>query len=405
MTHGHEHDAGHEGEHKRAGDGRTKAKPQTRHENQHENSSESGHEGPPPPSEPAALLVIGEVATDVIARHSAPLEHGTDTAARIRIIPGGAAANVACWAARKSPVHEVRLFGRVGQAEEQWHCAHLRATGVRPVLVVDDNASTTTVVSLVDATAERTFLTDSGALQRFGPTDWSPTLLDGVGHVHLSGYLLFSDSSRQLARLARESARARGITVSMDPASAGFIRQRGVAEVLAELDSVHLLVPNADEARLLAGLPDVAASAAALSRRVPLVVVTLGEGGALVATAGAVTARVPARAVEALDSTGAGDAFTGGFLAAWLSGADTVTAASAGCRAGTEAVTLPGGRPPLSPDTRPTDTVSSGIGPTSAASSETGPTSTVPSGTTPSDAVCPITACSDTAQSMPPHAG
>ncbi|MFI1828587.1 carbohydrate kinase family protein [Streptomyces sp. NPDC020412] len=341
----------------------------------------------PTSTTPAALLVIGEVATDVIARHSTPLAHGTDTPARIRILPGGAAANVACWAARGNPAHEVRLFGRVGRAEEQWHSAHLRAAGVRPLFVVDDSAPTTTVVALVDTTAERTFLTDSGALQHFGTADWSPSLLDGVRHIHLSGYLLFSDSSRQLARLAGESARARGVTVSMDPASAGFIRQQGVAEVLAELDSVDLLVPNADEARLLAGLPDVAAAAAALSRRVPLVVVTLGPDGALIAAAGAVTARVPARAVQAVDSTGAGDAFTGGFLAAWLSGADAVTAASAGCRAGTAAVALPGARPPLPPDTDPTSTDPSGTAPFG-----TSLTPAVLPGAAPSDAACPNTA-------------
>ncbi|TXS15617.1 sugar kinase, partial [Streptomyces sp. ms191] len=46
------------------------------------------------------------------------------------------------------------------------------------------------------------------------------------------------------------------------------------------------------------------------------------------------------------DSTGAGDAFTGAFLAARLAGADAVEAAVAGCRAGAEAVTVVGGRPP-----------------------------------------------------------
>ncbi|WUN45219.1 sugar kinase [Streptomyces sp. NBC_00306] len=291
-----------------------------------------------------ALLVIGDVVTDVVARHAAPLSHGTDTAAEILILPGGAGANVACWAARRGCA-DVRLLGRVGRAEAGWHEERLRSAGVRPLLVPDDGAPTATVIALVDASAERTFLTDSGAVLRISPADWSPSLLDGVGHLHISGYLLFAESSRELARLAMASARARGVPVSLDPASAGFIRGAGAPEVLAELDDVDVLVPNADEACLLTGLTDPADAAARLSRRVPLTVVTLGAGGALVAESGEITARVPAPRASAVDSTGAGDAFTGTFLAARLAGADPASAAAEGCRAGAEAVTLIGGRP------------------------------------------------------------
>ncbi|MYR54777.1 sugar kinase, partial [Streptomyces sp. SID625] len=46
-----------------------------------------------------ALLVVGDVVTDVVARHPGPLAPGTDTVAAIRLLPGGAGANVACWAA------------------------------------------------------------------------------------------------------------------------------------------------------------------------------------------------------------------------------------------------------------------------------------------------------------------
>ncbi|MEU1153792.1 hypothetical protein ABZ369_12310, partial [Streptomyces sp. NPDC005918] len=46
-----------------------------------------------------ALLVVGDVVTDIVARHRTALAPGTDTAAAIRTVPGGAGANVACWAA------------------------------------------------------------------------------------------------------------------------------------------------------------------------------------------------------------------------------------------------------------------------------------------------------------------
>ncbi|MFP1623771.1 carbohydrate kinase family protein [Streptomyces sp. 5K101] len=303
-----------------------------------------GGDGHGPADGSPGLLVVGDIVTDVVARHRTPLARGTDTAARIRILPGGAGANVCCWAAQWNCA-DVRLLARAGAADLAWHAERLTAAGVRPLLLPDAEAPTATVVALVDEDAERTFLTDSGAVLRLGPGDWAPPLLDGIGHLHLSGYLLFSDTSRRAAGLAMRSARERGIPVSVDPASAGFIAELGVERVLSALDGADVLFPNADEARLLTGLSDAAEAAAKLSRIVPLTVVTLGGQGALVAESGRVTARVPAEPAERVDTTGAGDAFTGAFLAARLAGADAATAAAEGCRAGARAVTLVGGRP------------------------------------------------------------
>ncbi|MEV7415046.1 PfkB family carbohydrate kinase [Streptomyces sp. NPDC089919] len=295
-----------------------------------------------------ALLVVGDVVTDVVAVHPEPLAPATDTAARIRTLPGGAGANAACWAAHEG-LAEVGLLARVGTESADWHERALAAAGVRARLVVDPAEPTATVVSLVDGEAERTFLTDSGAALRLSPADWAPELLDGVAHLHLSGYLFFGETSRELARLALRTARDRGVPVSVDPASAGFLAAWGVERFLSAIGGAEVLLPNEDEARLLAGVEpgeDVARAAAGLSRRVPLVVVTRGAAGALVAERGAVTARVPGRPARAVDSTGAGDAFTGGFLAARLGGADPAAAARAGCAAGAAAVGRLGGRPP-----------------------------------------------------------
>ncbi|MEU6475794.1 sugar kinase [Streptomyces sp. NPDC047017] len=295
-----------------------------------------------------ALLVVGDVVTDVVARHRGPLASGTDTAAAIRLLPGGAGANVACWAAHHGCA-DVRLLGRVGADTAAWHERELAASGVRPRLVVDPDAPTGTVVCLVDtaSAAERTFLTDSGASLRLEPGDWSDALLDGVARLHLSGYLLFSGSGRALVRVAVAAARARGVPVSLDPASAGFLTSLGMDRFLALTEGVDVLLPSRDEACLLTGLPDPADAAAKLSRVFPLVVAKRGADGALVARSGAVSARVPALPAELRDTTGAGDAFTGAFLATLLTGADAEAAATEGCRAGALAVARVGGRPPV----------------------------------------------------------
>ncbi|MFI1567329.1 carbohydrate kinase family protein [Streptomyces sp. NPDC020490] len=292
------------------------------------------------------MLVVGDVITDVVARHWGPLAPGTDTAAAIRTVPGGAGANVACWAAHWG-CPEVRLLGRVGRESAAWHERELVACGVRPRLVVDPRAPTGTVICLVDTgdAAERTFLTDSGASLRLDPDDWSDALLDGVARLHLSGYLLFSEPSRALVAAALRSARARGVPVSLDPASAGFLTRLGVDRFLRLVEEVDVLLPSRDEACLLTGLPDPEDAAVKLSRHVPLVVAKQGADGALVARSGELCARVPAVAATPRDTTGAGDAFTGAFLAALLTGAGPEHAAREGCRAGARAVERVGGRP------------------------------------------------------------
>ncbi|WP_424214336.1 carbohydrate kinase family protein [Streptomyces sp. BI20] len=316
-------------------------------------TSEAG----PGAAEAGGLLVIGDVITDVVARHAAPLARATDTSAAIRTLPGGAGANAACWAVHAGAPRVV-LWARVGADSARWHARALREAGVRARLVVAAGERTGTVVALVGPDGERTFLTDSGAALGLTAADWSPGLLDGIGHLHLSGYLWFDERGAGAVGAALAAAVARGIPVSVDPASAGFLREWGAERFLAAVAGCSVLLPNADEALLLAGalapggapVRDPARAAAELSRVVPLVVVTCGAEGAVVARAGRVVARVAGTRLPAgalVDSTGAGDAFTGGFLAARLAGADPVAAAGAGCGTAASAVTVVGGRPPV----------------------------------------------------------
>lgn len=266
--------------------------------------------------------------------------------AAIRTVPGGAGANVACWAASWG-CRDVRFLGRVGADSVAWHEEALTRAGVRPRLVVDPEAPTGTVICLVDegAGAERTFLTDSGASLRLSAADWSPAFLDGVGWLHLSGYLFFAGPSREVAETALAAARARGVPVSVDPASAGFLVELGVERFLAAVDGADVLLPSEGEAELLGDAGGLEEAAAKLSRRFPVVVVKRGAAGALVAREGEVRAEIPALPASPLDSTGAGDAFTGAFLAARLRGAGFSEAAAEGCGAGARAVQLVGGRP------------------------------------------------------------
>ncbi|MEY9938325.1 sugar/nucleoside kinase (ribokinase family) [Streptacidiphilus sp. MAP5-52] len=143
------------------------------------------------------LLVVGDLATDVVAVHAGRLTPATDTPASIALLPGGAAANVAAWAADWGA--DVTLLARVGRESADWHRDELHRVGVTAELRVDAERPTTVVVCLVDDRGERTMLNDRGASAALGVADWDDALLDGVGWVHLSGYLLFAEPGRELA--------------------------------------------------------------------------------------------------------------------------------------------------------------------------------------------------------------
>src|SRR5258705_13516784 len=160
-------------------------------------------------------------------------------------------------------------------------------------------------------------------------------------HLHLSGYALFDEASRAAGRYALAVARERGLSTSVDAASAGPRRRVGAATFLEWIHGVDLLLANADEAVALAGT----AEPARLTGSARNVVVKRGAEGAGWAGAGTGTRWVAAQPATALDVTGAGDAFAAGLLSAWLAGAEPADALRAGARLGARAVSRTGARP------------------------------------------------------------
>ncbi|MFC4585509.1 carbohydrate kinase family protein [Sphaerisporangium corydalis] len=289
------------------------------------------------------LLVVGDAVTDVVALHAVPVATGTDTAADIVVRPGGSGANTASWAAHLGA--DTRILTRVGYDTGPWHIAELRGAGVRPHIRVDPAHPTAVVIAMVDGSGERSMLTNRGAGGRIGPDDWDESLLDGVSHLHVSGYTLFAEPGLELVRLAVRAALARDVRVSVDPASTGFLREFGPERFLRETAAASVVIPNRDEALLLTGERDVSAAAAALSAHYGTAAVKLGAAGALLAVGGRIVCRAPAADARAVDSTGAGDAFAAGFLSALIAGLSPASSLDAGCSAGAAAVTRLGGRP------------------------------------------------------------
>jgi sugar/nucleoside kinase (ribokinase family) len=284
------------------------------------------------------VVVAGDVMADVVATLSGPIAHGSDTAAQIVQRGGGGAANVAVWLARAGAA--ATLIGRVGDdlpgraaAEE------LRAEGVDARLQIDVALGTGTCLVLVEPGGERTMLPDAGANAALAA---APLSADAV-HLHLAGYALLHPGSRPAARTLLAAARDARLSVSVDPSSAAPLARTGPAAFLDWVRGADLLLPNREEAAVLSGAADPETAARALCAFVGEVVVKLGVEGALW-TDGEAVVRVPAQGVAGADSTGAGDAFAAGLLAARLDGAAPPEALAAGCALAAEAVSRAGAR-------------------------------------------------------------
>jgi hypothetical protein len=120
-----------------------------------------------------------------------------------------------------------------------------------------------------------------------------------------------------LLRPARALMRVRGVSLVMDGNSTEDTHL-GEASVRRAIGMADVFMPNALEARRLTGETDLARAMARLLELCPLVVIKDGAHGAYAWARGGTMVHAPAIEVEPLDTTGSGDAFDAGFLAAWL---------------------------------------------------------------------------------------
>jgi sugar/nucleoside kinase (ribokinase family) len=282
------------------------------------------------------------VINDILVEMRSGIVAGEDNPASIQLRPGGSAANQAAWLGWLGA--DVVFAGRVGAADVEFHRAELARFGVTAHLAADA-AATGSIVILTGADGERTMITDRGANLKLAASDVPFDLLDEATLLHLSGYTLVAAGPRPVAQGLIAQARRRGIPVTVDPGSAAFLAGLEPGAFLDWTRGAAVCFPNLDEARVLAGEADPELMAARLARHYRAVVLKLGPEGVLLATSGAEPERFPAHPAVVRDTTGAGDAFCAGFLAAWANGIAPAAAVQAGTCAAATAVSSLGGRP------------------------------------------------------------
>lgn len=310
------------------------------------------------------LLCIGNAIVDILA----PVSHETlaalgspagsmtlidaaqaaDIEARIvpeEVMGGGSAANTAVVAARLGA--RVGYLGKVAADEAGLgYAADLSAQGLAYPSVPVENADRPTArcIILVTPDGQRTMHTYLGICTEFGPEDVDREAVSSAAVTYMEGYLFDKERAQEAFVLAARTAHAAGRRVALTLSDTFCVARHRAA--FRALVAGHIDILFANEAEICALYEtesfDVAAEAA--GRDAALVVLTRSEKGAVVISEGKSRA-VPTDSVAVVDTTGAGDAFAAGFLAA-LANAHTLEACAAlGNRAAAAIITHMGARP------------------------------------------------------------
>jgi sugar/nucleoside kinase (ribokinase family) len=255
--------------------------------------------------------------------------------APLAFTPGGSAANATLGAARLGL--RTTYLGKIGGdvTAADYH-TNFTAAGGDGSRFKRANLPNGRCLSLVTPDGQRTMRTHLGAAMTLSPDEITVEDFRGARHAHIEGYLLFNPA---LADKVARTARAAGCTLSLELASFEVVN---VARdwILAQLqEGVEIVFANEDEVRaLFQGDDSYAAYAGKLASYGGIAAVKIGRDGAWVAQGRELHRIAPVKVERVVDTTGAGDAWAGGFLYGYLRGLPVATAGAIGSLLGAECV-------------------------------------------------------------------
>ncbi|MDX2161733.1 MAG: ribokinase [bacterium] len=257
------------------------------------------------------ICVVGSINVDLVTRvPRIPAPGETITGGDLATTFGGKGANQAVMAARLGA--HVRMIGRVGRDSfGDDIAANFQAEGVNGAFVLRDARATGVALISVDTvTGQNTIVVAPGANQALSPDDVRQAAdVIRTADVVIAQLETPPEATIEAFRLARRAPKP-PITI-FNPAPANLFPPE--LYTLADV-----ITPNEFEAALIAGAPPITTDADALAagraiqeRGGQTVVVTLGERGALLIDPSGAAVTIPVEKVQAVDTVGAGDAFTG----------------------------------------------------------------------------------------------
>ncbi|MES2755328.1 MAG: adenosine kinase [Pseudomonadota bacterium] len=261
-------------------------------------------------------------------------------------VSGGSAANTVAGIAALGG--KCGFIGQVADDQLGDVFAHdIRAAGIRYDTAARAGAPTTgRCLIFVTPDGQRTMNTFLGASHFLPPAALDRDLIADAAVLYIEGYLWDPEEPRAAMREAIRVARDAGRKVAFTP-SAEFVIDRYRADFLALIDAgeIDMLFSNEGELLALTEAADLSAAVARIAGKVPLIVTTLAEEGAVAFQNGTET-RVPAEPVHrVVDTTGAGDLFAAGFLFGQARGESIERSLKLGAICAAEVISHVGARP------------------------------------------------------------
>lgn len=228
---------------------------------------------------------------------------------------GGSAGNTIRAMARLGI--EVGFIGKVGyDTTGDFYIQALRNVGVAPYILRSEYSSGK-CVSLISPDGERTLVTHLGAAAHLEAEDIDSAIFEGYDALYVEGYLV---QDHRLIRTTVAKAKAAGLKVAIDLASFNVVREN--LDFLRSLvaDYVDIIFANEEEAREFSGKARAEEALDYIGAMCELTVVKTGMKGALIKRGDEVVEVGIMAAAKRVDTTGAGDFYAAGFLAALTEG-------------------------------------------------------------------------------------
>jgi sugar/nucleoside kinase (ribokinase family) len=277
------------------------------------------------------VLVAGELNVDLVLQgyHAFP-EAGKEVLVDDFMMVLGSASAICAMGLAKLGA-PVAFLGKAGDDPWGRFCIEcLTGRGIDVTRTTCEPSLKTGVTVAITSPRDRALVSFLGSIAALGAADIPDAALAEVDHLHVSSYFLQERLRPDLQGLFAR-ARRLGLTTSLDP---GFDPTETWAPDLQDtLREVDVFFPNEVELRGLTGTGEVEQSLRILENGLTRTVAKLGREGVATLEGGALL-RVPAFAIEAVDTTGAGDSFNAGFLHGWLAGGSTQDALRLGAACG-----------------------------------------------------------------------